>query len=87
MGLSLFLGCLLISNGPNFALLWPVSQRSHLLIIMVFSSFFWWLSIAVLSTIAAIITPLRDTRYIGIAIPLSVLLQTAGRWLYFQLFK
>eukprot|EP01043_Picozoa_sp_COSAG02_P035527 COSAG02_NODE_2550_length_8554_cov_67.309639_5_plen_53_part_00 len=30
------LGCLLISNSSNLALLWPVSKRAHLLIVMVF---------------------------------------------------
>lgn len=30
------LGCLLISNSTNLALLWPVSKRAHLLIVMVF---------------------------------------------------
>ena len=36
MGFSAMLGCLLISNSTNLALLWPVSKRAHLLIVMVF---------------------------------------------------
>ena len=36
MGTSAMLGCLLISNSSNLALLWPVSKRAHLLIVMVF---------------------------------------------------
>ena len=36
MGFSAMMGCLLISNSTNLALLWPVSKRAHLLIVMVF---------------------------------------------------
>ena len=33
--LAALVGCLVISNGTNIALFWPVSQRAHLLMVMV----------------------------------------------------
>ena len=63
-------------------MLWQVSQKAHQLIALIFSAFFWLLSILLVSLLVYVISPLD--RYPLVLLPLGVLVQEYFRRLYFR---
>eukprot|EP00455_Lapot_gusevi_P056681 TRINITY_DN9482_c0_g1_i2.p1 TRINITY_DN9482_c0_g1~~TRINITY_DN9482_c0_g1_i2.p1 ORF type:complete len:239 (-),score=50.84 TRINITY_DN9482_c0_g1_i2:21-737(-) len=80
-----FFGCLFIAYGPAAALFFMiVAKKAQLVIVSVSSAFCWLVSIMFAATIWFIIPPLRDSY--GFFLPIGVLFQEVGRYVFFRLY-
>jgi len=82
----LFLGCSLVGYSvPAVVFLYLFARRAQLVIVAISSSFFWLLSQMVYSIIWYFVVPLQTVPWF--IVPLGVLSQEAGRYIFFNLYS